>query len=259
MPSLLFAGNVNSYLEIANNVNNDLTLGSGDFTIEWYQYQTDNISYPRTFSIGAYSTQIDIGFSNEDALYFWINSSPSPLNYDTSNIRNNWHHFAIVSYGGTISFYIDGYSVPFSGGPISGQNFVANSNLVIGNESVLVSDSAFGGNMYYFHWMKGFAKYTANFTPTASIPTFDNTYSKLLVTSTGAVGPLANTFTNYNVLVSLLEPSYVPPPPTPAGSIRDSYKSFFTNNSQVYYKAGSMGSTSGVGGVGNYRRKAKFT
>jgi hypothetical protein len=50
MSSLSFQGNATSYLRIPNT--NDFDFGTGDFTIEWYQYQTDSNSYPRVFEVG---------------------------------------------------------------------------------------------------------------------------------------------------------------------------------------------------------------
>ena len=50
MSSLSFLGNATSYLRIPNSP--ELNFGTGDFTIEWYQYQRDSYLYPRVFQIG---------------------------------------------------------------------------------------------------------------------------------------------------------------------------------------------------------------
>ena len=44
MSDLFFLGNETSYLRIPNADGFD--FGTGDFTIEWYQYQTDNNPFP---------------------------------------------------------------------------------------------------------------------------------------------------------------------------------------------------------------------
>lgn len=54
MSSLSFLGNATSYLRIPNT--DDFDFGTGDFTIEWYQYQTDSNSFPRIFQVGNYVT-----------------------------------------------------------------------------------------------------------------------------------------------------------------------------------------------------------
>ena len=48
--SLQFAGNATSYVTIPYDV--ALNIGTADFTIQWYQYQTDNNSFPRVFQLG---------------------------------------------------------------------------------------------------------------------------------------------------------------------------------------------------------------
>lgn len=252
MSSFQFAGDATSYLNITNNSANDLALGTGDFTIEWYINETDSNSFPRHFSIGSYDTVPIIAMSNEGTIYFWHNGSPDSLSYDGNTIRNNWRHFAIVRASGVINVYIDGVSVLSQSNT---ESFGATYNLCIGNETIVSSDTAFGGDMLYFHWVKGFAKYTSDFTSTDTIPASIVGFTKLLVTSTAITGDLAPYLNNVNVL-NLVDP---PPRPTPSDPIYSRFKSLFTNNSQVYYKPGSMGSTSGVGGVGNYRKKAKFT
>jgi len=52
--SLRFLGNSTSYLSIPNT--DAFDFGTGDFTIEWYQYQTDSNSFPRIFQVGNYPT-----------------------------------------------------------------------------------------------------------------------------------------------------------------------------------------------------------
>ena len=52
MSSLSFLGNATSYLRIPNT--NDFDFGTGDFTIEWYQYQTDTNYFP----INTYDTPL---------------------------------------------------------------------------------------------------------------------------------------------------------------------------------------------------------
>jgi hypothetical protein len=63
MSSLLFAGTANSNLRIPNT--DAFDFGTGDFTIEWYQYQTDTNSFPRIFQVGNYPTT-SIGVSIEN-------------------------------------------------------------------------------------------------------------------------------------------------------------------------------------------------
>ena len=61
-------------------------------------------------------------------------------------------------------------------------NYTNTENLLVANETTLSSNAAFGGYMYYFHFIKGVAKYTANFTPEEVEP------SKGFLTITPATG-----------------------------------------------------------------------
>jgi hypothetical protein len=67
MSSLHFLGTATSYLSIPNT--NEFDFGTGDFTIEWYQYQTDSNPFPRIFQVGNYPT-ISIGVSIEGGSFF---------------------------------------------------------------------------------------------------------------------------------------------------------------------------------------------
>uniref|UniRef100_A0A6C0DEW5 Uncharacterized protein n=1 Tax=viral metagenome TaxID=1070528 RepID=A0A6C0DEW5_9ZZZZ len=70
--SLNFVGNSTSYLSVPST---NLSFGTGDYTIEWWQYQTDSNPFPRIFQIGDYpSTQIGVSIEGGTFL-FWSNSS----------------------------------------------------------------------------------------------------------------------------------------------------------------------------------------
>lgn len=46
----------------------DWAPGTGDFTVEWWQYQTDSSAYPRIFSVGSYPAAA-IGVSIESTTF----------------------------------------------------------------------------------------------------------------------------------------------------------------------------------------------
>lgn len=72
--SLLFDGTASSNLSVPNDP--DFRNGTGDFTIEWFQYATTvGNSYPRIFSIGSYPASIAVSQEGSDAsrtFYAWI-------------------------------------------------------------------------------------------------------------------------------------------------------------------------------------------
>jgi hypothetical protein len=149
------------YLSIANSP--DFTFGTGDFTIEWYQYlQTPN-SFPRIFSLGSYSDGVTMAVSIEGgAFYFWMNQSPL-FGVNVSTL-DTWTHFAIVRNSGVVNVYQNGNPI---GDPITNATNMIDTihNLVIGNESAPSSEAAFTGYLTNFRMVKGTAVYLTNFTP----------------------------------------------------------------------------------------------
>ena len=253
MSSLSFLGNVNSYLTIPNT--NEFDFGTGDFTIEWYQYQTDTNSFPRIFQVGNYPT-VSIGVSIEGGnFYYWANNSPNLVKtIPASSYKNQWVHFAICRLNGVTNVFMNGTSI-FSMNDIN--NFNGANDLIISNESERSSGAAFGGYITYFTWVKGVALYTTDFTVSNDYPTLTDDYV-LLLGESGFTGSLGNTVINTNVsttpnvpanfLSSNNQPSNQP--------ILRNLKPLFTNNSFVFYKPGSLASC-GVGSVRNSSIKVR--
>lgn len=104
MSSLSFLGNATSYLRIPNT--NEFDFGTGDFTIEWYQYQTDTNSFPRIFQVGNYRGGISIGVSIEGGVfYYWANGGLRMVTILASSAyRNKWVHFAICRSSGITKY-----------------------------------------------------------------------------------------------------------------------------------------------------------
>lgn len=172
-PTTPFPGyNVNAY-NLNNSVNGYFSVpastswafGTGDFTIEWFQYQTDSNSFPRIFAIGTYPTQA-IGCSIEGTTFYaWCpnaNSFGSAVTY-----KNTWVHFAIVRSGTTLKVYKNGTAM--TAGTSNSSN-INNSSTVLtfGNELSKSSSAAFGGYLTGIRICKGLAVYTGNFTKPTS-------------------------------------------------------------------------------------------
>jgi hypothetical protein len=264
MSSLSFAGNANSYLRIPNT--DEFDFGTGNFTIEWYQYQTDTNSFPRIFQVGNYGGGISIGVSIEGGnFYYWTGSSNFVKNISASDYKNKWVHFAISRSNGVTKVFMNGSSIFSMNNPT---NFNGTNDLIIGNESTPSNIAAFGGYITYFSWVKGVALYTTNFTVSNDYPSVTND-SVLLLKVNSSLGTLGNTVVNNNVTttpnvppnfssnVSIqLTPQPPVTPPNPP-NLRN-LKSLFSNNAMVYYKPGSLASC-GVGSVRNSSRKLRRT
>jgi hypothetical protein len=163
--SMQFAGTSTSNLSIANDV--DFQIGTVDFTIEWWQFQTDNNSFPRIFAIGNYpSTSIGVSIEG-GTFYFWSNGSPVSFGSATP-YKNTWVHFAITRSGSSLRVFKNGTQLSTTRTNTTNFNNTT-SVLRIANESTTSSGASFGGRITNFHWVKGFAKYTAPFT-VASTP-----------------------------------------------------------------------------------------
>jgi len=251
MSSLSFLGDATSYLNIPNT--NEFDFGTGDFTIEWYQYQTDNNSYPRIFQVGKYpNISIGISIEGNDLLYWTNNTYAVAAGLPPSSYKNTWAHFAICRANGLTTIYMNGTSL-FSTNVIN--NFNGTNDLTIGNESTPSNGAAFGGYITYFTWVKGVALYTADFTRPTNYPTLTSNYV-LLITASSSTGTLGSTVVNNNVSTT----PNVPPGFSTAQQqpVIQSVKPLFSNNSMVFYKAGSLAS-GGVGGVRNSSAKARRT
>ena len=250
MSSLSFLGNTSSYISIPNNAG--LNFEGQDFTVEWFQYQTDTNSFPRIFQKGYHSGGISIGVSIESGtFYYWrFNSPTAVVTLDAADYKNKWVHFAICRASGVTRFYMNGaliYTLDDT------TNYTNTQPLTVANESNLqLSGASFGGYLYYFHFIKGLAKYTSNFTiPIGVVPALDETV--LLLTAAGASGTLANTITS-TAGTFLIAPEF---PPAQPAALRRRFR-LFTDNSKVYYKPHSLAS-GGIGGVRNARKKARRT
>jgi hypothetical protein len=174
--SISFLGNSTSNLLINNDI--DLRMGTGDFTIEWFQYQTDNNSFPRVFQMGNFPSAT-IGVSIEvGTFYFWANGTAISFG-NVGTFKNNWVHFAVTRTGNTLRCFKNGNQ---QGNNINNTTNFSNTtnNLRIANETNTSAGASFGGLITNFHWVKGFSKYNTNFI-TPQTPISPITETKLLL------------------------------------------------------------------------------
>ena len=213
--SIFFDGTAASNLSIANDI--DFRLGTGNFTIEWFQYVlAGGGTAGRIFSIGTYTElapnniSIAVSLEGSDAskiFYAWL-SSPNAI--ETSNYLNTWNHFAIVRNGTSLRIYKNGTQI---GSTLTVSTDFNNSinALRIGNETVTSEIAAFRGYITNFRWTKGEAIYTSNFTrPSAPLTAGANTKLLLRATTSGTVATdssgLGKTVTNTGVTWNALTP-----------------------------------------------------
>ena len=188
-PQLVSAGfnGSSQYLTVPGSAN--YALGTGDFTIEWWQYQTGTGTYPRVFSVGATPASIAVSIES-NTFYFWENGNYT-FSFALTNYLNTWTHFAISRISGQTSVYRNGTRI---GSTYADTNNIndSSSTLSIGRE-ISAFATYFPGYISNFRIVKGTGVYTGNFTtPIKPLTPVTNT---VLLLSMGAT-PFIDTSTN---------------------------------------------------------------
>lgn len=140
---------------------------AGNFTVEAWVYLPANIPN----SLGGYLTDFRGGSTNNFALgfigdssvtkmYAYVGSGPTGVTGTATVTLNAWHHVAYVRNGSTVTMYLDGtscgtMSTSFAQGP---------TNVVIGAR-YNGAQEYITGYIDELRITKGYARYTANFTP----------------------------------------------------------------------------------------------
>lgn len=205
--TMKFTGLSGSNLSIANDAN--LAMGLSDFTIEWYQYQTDGNGFPRVFSIGSYASA-DLAVSLESSTFYVFigggmsgQGSGATAMGSLGTYKNTWVHFALTREAGTLRSFKNGTLMSTA----ANKNLnLANttSALRIANETTASASAAYGGWLSNFRWVKGTALYTSNFNrPLTPLTNVSGTELLLLATDNGNVttdsSSRARTVTNSSV------------------------------------------------------------
>ena len=151
--------------------NPGFAFGTGDFTVEAWIY-TNTLSGERGFiqtsdTAGGLKTSYTTGIIiNIDASPYKINCNigGTGVNSGTTYIAiNTWYHVALTRASGSVRLFINGALV---GGPTTITTNITGQNMVIGgyyNTSYL-----WNGYIDDFRITKGYARYTAAFTPPTS-------------------------------------------------------------------------------------------
>ena len=154
------------YLQVASS--NDFELGSGDFTIEWWEYiptnhQSGIVSRSGTTGVNG-GPWIIISRTNGDIEFYAHDGTGPTWNISNGTVigsrtLNSWTHWVIKRSGSSFQAYKNGIQTSFS--VTSSASFAASSSpLVIGNW-----DGTLNGYLQDLRIYKGVAKYTSNFTP----------------------------------------------------------------------------------------------
>ena len=134
---------------------------TAEFTLEMWIYPTSTSGYQLIYSqyISGNSGNFQLLW-NDTASRFTVNDGSGLFLTSSSTYSTNaWYHLAIVRSGSTFTMYVNGTSVA------SGTNSysILQSASYIGTRSAL--DGYFNGYIDDLRITKGYARYTANFTP----------------------------------------------------------------------------------------------
>lgn len=147
----------------------DFTLGSGDWTVDfWFNVQggagTQRRSYGQSDSTGAV-VAVNGGLLTSNACFLQAGGSPNITVSGTTAITTaGWHHYAGVRAGNVLKLFVDGIQ---EGGDVAFTGAVTNSadNFSVGRATL---SQIWNGFIDEFRLSVGIARWTANFTPPAN-------------------------------------------------------------------------------------------
>ena len=148
---------------------NDNILGGGNFTIEFWLYPSNTSSGYRALVSSENYAGTTGGWSlyqNGTSLEFWFSPGTSVTIDATSAITaSTWQHVALCRASGTLRLFVNGSSVA----SVSNSTSLTGQQIWIGDNNS--GSYFFNGYMDDVRITKGYARYTANFTPpTAAFP-----------------------------------------------------------------------------------------
>lgn len=176
--------------------NNDFAFGTGNFTIEWWQYWDTLSGYQVAYS-NNYTSGLLIITGASDGKYRVYFSGTQVLAESSPAAAGVWYHYALVRNGTNIRMYRNGVL-----------NGTATTSLSAGSASHAVqiaegSRYTLKGYLQDFRVYKGLAKYTSTFTPTRIITTEGNSGEIIQVTSAPTLAALKSYPVNYTLTTNL--------------------------------------------------------
>lgn len=171
--SLSFDGS-GDWLSIATSPN--LNFGTGDFTIEFWWYANSLATFSQIVSNTNDAGVTGVGefvitYNTTVGLRFYINAGATDIQQGSTSgwSAGQWYHVAAVRNGNTLTLYRNGTSI--ASGSVSSVTIGASVPYYIGGEPT--QPTSINGYIDDLRITKGYARYTANFTPpTAALPTY---------------------------------------------------------------------------------------
>jgi hypothetical protein len=229
-------------------VSSEFTYGTGDFTVEWWSYQTATNGVQGIWRNSTGDSLNAVGYwtitQAGGRLVVSLGNGVSTDTIQSNDIiaTNTWHHYAFVRNGNLFKLYVDGVAQT--------QTLTSTINLPAQVGFMQIGNA--GGNYYgyvtNFRIVKGTAVYTSNFTPsTRPLTAIAGTSLLLLVWGSTPLldsSPYAHTVTNNAATYNAA---------SPFSTIYDAtgtYPITLNNAGSVTYSSsdgGSWGKTTNVG------------
>jgi hypothetical protein len=174
---MYFGGTSSDYATLSDNSTFD--LGSSDFTIEMFVYDTARGSAGTSW-ISKWGNPASVGRSfilalDGSNLVFYMSSdgTNAVTTLNTSNhglTLNTWHHIAVTRSGNDFKVFIDGVAKMSATISITLKDTSLPLCIGANYENVQASGAEYAVNGYIenLQILKGVAKYTTNFTPPTS-------------------------------------------------------------------------------------------
>lgn len=158
--SVSFPGTTGSYVVCTNGT--PFAFGTGDFTVEFWINRANAGSYIfGNITTGNLSTNYTGLISLSGTFVF--QTGVGPIFSGTTVIAlNTWTHVAVTRASGVIKSFINGI---VDANLSNAANFSTTESFAIGSLGTLTGVQAFAGKIDEFRVTKGFARYTAAFTP----------------------------------------------------------------------------------------------
>lgn len=163
---------------LANTVSSVMNFGTGDFTVEYWQYYTVALNSNFQVAIGSPDSGSNIAFGTNVSGVVYATTSTTGYTASASIVPNSWQHIAWVRSSGTLKAYLNGVQV------FSGSVATSFDNVGFGiGASKSGSYQIAGGYLSNIRVVKGTAVYTSAFVPPAA-PVTAITNTSLLVNAT---------------------------------------------------------------------------
>ena len=142
--------------------NSVFSIGTGNFTVEAWLYQTATNTYPGVLEIGVHTVN-GILFIASNGSTITAYGPGGFMGTATAPPLNTWNHIAWVRSGGTFKIYVNGIG---NAGVASSSNISDFSVITFGGESTRANAAyTYSGRISSLRVVPNAAVYTANFTP----------------------------------------------------------------------------------------------